>query len=407
MKHLFWFDTLCIPVKSEDARLRNVAIDSMASVYAGAQEVLVLDAELMNNPYSIGECLPRVACSVWMCRSWTLQEGVLSKRYAFQFHDMTLVRRSWWQNVHRDPSSRRWDWARHGHTHGQITGPQQHHDSDSNEYLSMNDLLRMGHGSEEHIEVARMLDRKLATDFFDTRYGTQSQRFVLVWNSLACRSTTKPEDLFLILSNLLSLSPLEVQAISPELRLPAIINSLDSIPFSFFMDPGPKYIRQDSNASSWVPEHLSRQMLALTPLVEVKKKLLKFCKRTPWKNDLAIYISQRVIPTSLDRFKFRLTPGGPTYICRVSSGEPNLSMALGTCFVMPKSRHGPKSQNQGAMFDVTEWSQEAKRKQMTIVFRCCAVVSVLDHSDALGGAMDEFPLGALDGSTDISILHGM
>lgn len=406
MKHLFWFDTLCIPVKPEDARLRNVAIDSMASIYAGAHVVLVLDAELMNNPYSIVECLPRIACSIWMCRSWTLQEGVLSKRYAFQFHDATLIRRSWWQSVHRDPSSRRWDWARHGHTHDQITGPLRYRDSGSNEYQPMNNLLSIGHPSEEHVELARMLDRRLANDFFDTRYGTQSQRFVLVWNALACRSTTKPEDLFLILSNLLSLSPLDVQAISPELRLPAIITSLDAIPFSLLMDPGPKHIRQDSNASSWLPEHLGRHTLALTPLVNVEKRMLKFCKQTPWKNDLAIHVSQQVIPTNLDQFKVRLAPGGSTYIFRVSSGELNLSMVRGTCFVLPKTRHDPKPQNQGAVFDVAEWSQDDKGQRMTISFRCCAVVSVVDHSDALEGAMDEFLVDALDSSTDIGIIHG-
>jgi len=43
---LFWMDTLCIPVKEEHASLRCRSINQMASVYAAATRVLVLDAEL-------------------------------------------------------------------------------------------------------------------------------------------------------------------------------------------------------------------------------------------------------------------------------------------------------------------------------------------------------------------------
>ena len=85
-KQLFWFDTLCIPVKEEHADLKNRSIDTMNSIYAGAKRVLILDAELMTtDSINTEQSLARVACSVWMCRSWTLQEGILANKCVFQF----------------------------------------------------------------------------------------------------------------------------------------------------------------------------------------------------------------------------------------------------------------------------------------------------------------------------------
>lgn len=64
----------------------------MGSIYAGAHTVLVLDAELMNlSAKNTQDCVARIICSVWMRRSWTLQEGILAQRCAFVFHDDLLV----------------------------------------------------------------------------------------------------------------------------------------------------------------------------------------------------------------------------------------------------------------------------------------------------------------------------
>jgi len=78
---MLWFDTLCIPVQPEHSDLRDRCIDSMASIYAGSDRVFVLDKELMSIPSNkdSAETLYRIACSVWMCRSWTLQESNTSK----------------------------------------------------------------------------------------------------------------------------------------------------------------------------------------------------------------------------------------------------------------------------------------------------------------------------------------
>ncbi|RKL25998.1 hypothetical protein BFJ72_g13889 [Fusarium proliferatum] len=60
----FWIDTLCIPVNCEEERKRE--IKKMASIYSGAEKVVVLDKSLI---------------------LWTLQEGRLSKSLSFYFAD--------------------------------------------------------------------------------------------------------------------------------------------------------------------------------------------------------------------------------------------------------------------------------------------------------------------------------
>jgi hypothetical protein len=89
---MFWIDTLCIP--TQDSILRSRCIDAMSSIYAGSSRVFVFDKELMQTSMrreyrvtDISYCLIRVACSVWMCRSWTLQEAILPERCLFLVAD--------------------------------------------------------------------------------------------------------------------------------------------------------------------------------------------------------------------------------------------------------------------------------------------------------------------------------
>ena len=100
---LYWLDTLCIPTKPAQHGQRlnpsdnntipeyiRRAIDSMAQIYAGATEVLVLDPQLQD--MQISELDPQdadlmICGSPWMARSWTLQEGALAVNVRIKFAD--------------------------------------------------------------------------------------------------------------------------------------------------------------------------------------------------------------------------------------------------------------------------------------------------------------------------------
>lgn len=87
----FWMDTLCVPVSPSN--IRKQAIISMRSIYSNASRVLILDAELRSSTSAASpeEKLSRIACSAWVRRLWTLQEGVLAPKLYFQFAEAPFL----------------------------------------------------------------------------------------------------------------------------------------------------------------------------------------------------------------------------------------------------------------------------------------------------------------------------
>ena len=87
----YWMDTLCIPANRE--REKQLAINAMGRIYAGAANVLVLDPALSSINYKdLGEMYGNeranmlVDASPWAARSWPLQEYVIlhSKSIPYQ-----------------------------------------------------------------------------------------------------------------------------------------------------------------------------------------------------------------------------------------------------------------------------------------------------------------------------------
>ena len=87
----YWIDTLCIPANGKSER--QLAINAMGRIYAGAANVLVLDPALSSiNYHNLGEVYGKeranmlVNASPWMARSWPLQEYV---DFAFEVYTLS------------------------------------------------------------------------------------------------------------------------------------------------------------------------------------------------------------------------------------------------------------------------------------------------------------------------------
>ena len=76
---VFWMDTLCLPKQKPQ---RNLAINQMTRIYAGAQQVVVLD----NGMQKVGtdrqeeDILANLVSSAWMSRCCKFQEGRLAQQ---------------------------------------------------------------------------------------------------------------------------------------------------------------------------------------------------------------------------------------------------------------------------------------------------------------------------------------
>jgi hypothetical protein len=78
-------------------------------------------------------------------------------------------------------------------------------------------------------------------------------RFTKVWNSLAGRTTTKPEDLHVIFVTLLGLSPREILALPETKRMKAILKAYTKLPLPLLYEEGPRFMPNSlSSPRSWV-----------------------------------------------------------------------------------------------------------------------------------------------------------
>jgi hypothetical protein len=82
----FWLDSLCIPVRGEYSAVRTLAVSRIQHVFRNAYQVMVLDAELQNICIDdTDEGFMRISLSRWMRRLWTLLEGALGNRVHVKF----------------------------------------------------------------------------------------------------------------------------------------------------------------------------------------------------------------------------------------------------------------------------------------------------------------------------------
>jgi hypothetical protein len=315
---MFWMDTLCIPVGENEQELRSVAINQMASIYAAAVQELVLDAELLQcelGPSMAVEVLARMACSAWMTRSWTLQEGVLARECVFQFKDRAIdpvhewclhgprftnrsaaqevvfpgpedemrwavyreLYNNFWDTLHQDWKS---SFRRDPPT------PPAHRSRDGS-------VIRAGAlggsqavGKVHTLPVAQGLSRRDKSGLDSKDHFTMQlkeehrvKQLVDTWNELAHRSTTMPEDLHVIIANLLDFNADRVmQMPTREARMRSIILSFTLLPMSLFWADGPKLGDDDGSeggCNRWIPVEPCKSELTMTPVMRVTEQWLK------------------------------------------------------------------------------------------------------------------------------------
>lgn len=282
---LFWMDTLCIPVGAGEHSLRLAQIDKMASIYTGASCSLLLDAELMSladgpsvmSPVSMGvEFHARLACSIWMTRSWTLQEGKLPAKIAVRLRNsiVMLGRTSQADGRYTERLFSKLGNDEHSRRSNEMDGP-------SRQAL---DILRSGgsHACHELESVqtfprrdCQCVDIALQHSLYDTFFlegdsRNRVRRFESVWDELAGRSTTMANDVPLIMTNMLNLENRGLLDLdSAGQMLQAIMLSLDWLPISVFYNTGPRHDQDGSHHNRWIPTKIDQSGFA-SPGVSLK-----------------------------------------------------------------------------------------------------------------------------------------
>ena len=234
-REIFWMDTFCIPVRL-GKQLRRKAIAQMNFIYAGADNVLVIDPELqlaMWNGFSLLELRVQLLLSSWMTRCWTYQEARLA--------------RMWLVDVTTDlynPLIEVWD---------EILLQKSPTGLDESELER--EAISVCEGlwplSAPRIELSKST----------TLPSDDVAELARIWCQLNERSTSHLADRLIILSILRDLSVAEILSIPLQQRMQAILYNEDSLPLSllFQTQPGPVV---DNDKCRWVPLYPSGWMSA-------------------------------------------------------------------------------------------------------------------------------------------------
>lgn len=278
----FWLDTLCIPVGKEYDDLKFRAINQMAAIYSSAYEVLVLDSSFAHTSMQdakVCEHIARLEVSPWMGRCWTFQEGCLAAVLNFQFFDSRL--NPWRTKV----------------GYSTFMGEQL----DSTFFRFVRELAnaivfklfikrRMKFNASMLYDVetaivaaiSRPLLKRLSTStnntsvaFMDPSMTSEAQmtcdELVRCWNELTIRTTTKREDIHVILANLLRLGAHNIlQMEKPQDRMRVILNSLKYLPLSFFLNSTvPRGDLAGNHRDRWLPLYPAGDSLSQAPRLKV------------------------------------------------------------------------------------------------------------------------------------------
>ncbi len=197
---LFWIDTVCIPRADVDRKYRHMALNRMVTTYQDSKMVLVLDAELYRTPLpSTLEATVRVLCSNWMRRLWTLQEGILGARKLQVLFENTVL--DLWKGLEElNDERRRAPWICH--------------------------------------PIVSFATR---TGIQQSARSRESKRTSWLFSDVNWRSTSRPTDEALLLTNLFELDIPNIMQIPAKDRMKKVISMMETFPQRIIFAPGPRF----------------------------------------------------------------------------------------------------------------------------------------------------------------------
>lgn len=149
----------------------------------------------------------------------------------------------------------------------------------------------------------------------------QLDTFVIVWNELIRRTTTKAEDMFAIFANLLDLNAGQIIKLPPDERMKVILWSSSAIPLSLLFNTGPRYKNSQSHRDRRVPTVPKGSELTKRPSMKSAKDGHSFSLAVTGDEDQPIAMIAQV--DSLPRYCYlQDAPSGKVYfVTSVRSAE--------------------------------------------------------------------------------------
>lgn len=239
----------------------------MASIYARSNAIYVLDAGLMSwSPRQIGaEVFAQIYCCTWNARSWTLHEAALAENWVFQLSDRLI--------------------AFEGGSSGDEPVKVMQEQADGKIKTSrevQGDNPPINQEKAETWRAEKILRSKLFAimhcgpqpDSIFLYQELDAGRFILIWNLLAGRSTTKTEDLHYILANILGL---KIDIASPQAsakeKFRDLILRFKSLPSALLFESGSCLSDDEPPTNQFLPSEVSSRVLKKGPKLHVRQDI--------------------------------------------------------------------------------------------------------------------------------------
>ncbi|OTA79651.1 hypothetical protein M434DRAFT_38242 [Hypoxylon sp. CO27-5] len=336
----FWIDTLCVPVSEQLKGLRIQAINKMAAIYVGASHVLVLDYELQQlrlGTQPLHDHKAYIVSCNWNSRSWTYQEGKLGRSCYFQCADgalkpsvsrgggLPLNLEEWGEGTFSFIMSMLISISRpYIRLLWPITNTLKYvllcawyifdvsKDTPAIQWrlrYRLRNCLRL-------FAVRILLQNTLTWILYVVPYvNTHSQNLAGAWNELAHRSTTKADDLYLILCNLIGRKTYQLKGLkSNSERMAAIISSCETIPQAFLYNRGTRCLENEDHLDRWLPTVVNGGYLSRSPPLVIKENSL-------YANPAGLKPIMLLPPTKLDG-TYSLFTKEDAFICNIEAHRP-------------------------------------------------------------------------------------
>ena len=272
-RYTFWIDIYGVPVNITDETVRTKAISRMTPIYLRAACVLGLDDAISSYPDLDplhGDFWATLLRSAWMGRSWTYQEARMSPHLFFGAKTGDMAKLGWSRNHGTTRTSSHLLYFRRPCVDTIESISASSYDNCQKTWIYHE--LR-NHFKFDPVGKSPAFERSqgsLRQPNGQVTIDLEQTELLEAWDNLIARSTTKPDDIILILANLVGFAINDITQFPQNERMKALLCALGKIPLQILFNDHPHVCSNDAS-DRWVPQSPAGSPLGPTSYIEFAK----------------------------------------------------------------------------------------------------------------------------------------
>jgi hypothetical protein len=227
--------------------------------------------------------------------------------------------------------------------------------------LALNELF-LGIILDDYQVRSRVFENKNLDLAMRINEKVQNSRFVTVWNELSQRTTTKFEDIYIILANLLDFNARQIMKLPAEERMKTILWSGRYVPLSILYNDGPRINPGKNYRERWIPSTPRGNTLKPSPKLEfvadgLLLPSLKAEEHTTMVLSKCLYINGYCFMVNAERQKVYLVKA-----VRADPDEFQTDSNVATCCIFEKAdsslHNGDSPELKGTCLSITDMKRQ-------------------------------------------------